>query len=59
MSNKVLKSVLAVLVLFLCGCGEYTGSIQNDLDRKVDQVVSQPAVTANHNHRYYSYYLDP
>ena len=59
MSNKVLKSVLAGLLVFLCGCGEYTGSIQNDLDRKVDQVVSQPAVTANHNHRYYSYYLDP
>ena len=59
MSNRVGKSVLAVLLLFLCGCGEYTGSIQNDLDRKIDQVVSQPVVTANHNHRYYSYYLDP
>ncbi len=59
MRKNILKSIAVILMIVLCGCGEYTGNIQQDLDRKIARVVSQPPLTANHNHRYYSYYLDP
>jgi len=53
------KILCLILVLFLCACSEYRGSVQSRLDQQISACENSAISNPNNRKTYYSYYLDP
>ena len=54
-----MKLIVSLSLLVLWGCASYTGSYEDELNRRVERAVTCEAAKPNYSHGVYSYYKEP
>ena len=57
--KKILISLCAVCSLLLAGCKELSGSLQEELNERVQSAITSETASPNYSHGTYSYYREP
>ena len=55
----LLKAIASLSLLVLWGCASYSGSFEEELNRRVERAVTSEAAKPNYSHGVYSYYKEP
>ena len=56
---KTARILLVLLFALLCGCVKAEGSVQDQLNARVNAAMARPAMNPSFTHGFYSYYKEP
>ncbi len=59
MMKHLLKLIVSLSLIVLWGCASYTGSYEEELNRRVERAITCEAAKPNFSHGIYSYYKEP